>query len=53
MRREVERILPSIANVESLREFLESCNISNLELSLDNAPISDHNFVEVSKEVWE
>ena len=53
MRRKVNSMLPSVSNIKSFREFEESCNTSNLELGLDNTPLSDDDVAEVAKEVWE
>ena len=53
MRRKVEVILPSIANVKSFKEFQESCITSNPEIGLDNTTISKDNIAAVAKEAWE
>ena len=53
MKRKVKPTITSISNVQCFKEFEDLCNASNLDLGLDNAPITDDNVVEVVNEVWE
>ena len=51
-RRKVKSMLPKLSNIESFTEFQSLCNISNLELGLDNTPISDDDIAIIAKEKW-
>ena len=40
-------------NVKSYNDFKSLCNTSNLDLGLDNNPLTDDNIAEMSRDLWQ
>lgn len=49
-RYKVKQILQKLSNIDSFNEFQSLCNASNLELGLDNTPMSDDDIAIIAKE---
>ena len=52
MKRKVVDLIPIIANFESYNDFKALHNTSNLDIGLDNIPLSDDDIATVEKELW-
>ena len=52
MKIKLKTINPYMNNIETFQEFQNLFSSSNLELGIDNIPITKDNIVEMSKETW-
>ena len=46
-------MLPFMNNMKSYNDFKSLCNTSNLDLGLDNNPLTDVNIAEMSRDLWQ
>ena len=53
VKRRIQSILPLMKNVKSYNDFKSLCNTSNLDLGLDNNPLTDDDISEMARDLWQ